>query len=158
MADPIPPATDAEIAEARARNADGRGWPVTAENPRPIERAIDRLLARLERAESERDALLARAPHRPFDVRAADVLADEVAVLVRRKVIGSRSPAADALLDYGWGRMDAGGGDELADAILATPDKGSDDERPPQVQPSIVCPSCGAHYWARALAKEPRRG
>lgn len=32
--------------------------------------------------------------------RDADRLADEVAVLVRRDVIGSRSPAADALLDY----------------------------------------------------------
>lgn len=36
----------------------------------------------------------------PFDKRCADALADEVAVLVRRKVIDSRSPAADALLDY----------------------------------------------------------
>lgn len=36
----------------------------------------------------------------PFDRRAANALADEVAVLVRRQVIDSRSPAADALLDY----------------------------------------------------------
>jgi hypothetical protein len=35
-----------------------------------------------------------------WDRRAADALADEVAVLVRRHVIDSRSPAADALLDY----------------------------------------------------------
>ncbi len=36
----------------------------------------------------------------PLDKVCADALADEVAVLVRRKVIDSRSPAADALLDY----------------------------------------------------------
>lgn len=36
----------------------------------------------------------------PMDKRCADALADEVAVLVRRKVIDMRSPAADALLDY----------------------------------------------------------
>lgn len=35
-----------------------------------------------------------------FSKRCADALADEVAVLVDRKVIDSRSPAADALLDY----------------------------------------------------------
>lgn len=34
------------------------------------------------------------------DQRAADRLADEVAVLVRRKIIDARSPAGDALLDY----------------------------------------------------------
>ncbi len=37
---------------------------------------------------------------RTFKDRAADALADEVAVLVQRKVIDSRSPAADALLDF----------------------------------------------------------
>lgn len=36
----------------------------------------------------------------PWAKRAADALADEVAVLVRRRVIDARSPAADALLDY----------------------------------------------------------
>jgi len=35
-----------------------------------------------------------------LDKRCADALADEVAVLVKRGVIDSRSPAADALLDY----------------------------------------------------------
>ena len=35
-----------------------------------------------------------------FDMRAADALADAVDVLVQRKEIDSRSPAADALLDY----------------------------------------------------------
>lgn len=43
--------------------------------------------------ERQRDEALSR-------VRCADAIADEVAVLVRRKVIDSRSPAADALLDY----------------------------------------------------------
>jgi len=37
---------------------------------------------------------------RPILRRCADALADEVAVLVCRQVIDSRSPAADALLDY----------------------------------------------------------
>lgn len=36
----------------------------------------------------------------PLDKRCADALADEVDILVRKKVISSRSPAADALLDY----------------------------------------------------------
>ena len=36
----------------------------------------------------------------PFDKLTAEVLADEVAVLVRRGVLDSRSPVADALLDY----------------------------------------------------------
>jgi hypothetical protein len=36
----------------------------------------------------------------PFDKRCADRLADEVDVLIQRKIIDSRSPAADALLDY----------------------------------------------------------
>jgi hypothetical protein len=35
-----------------------------------------------------------------FDKRAADALAREVQNLIDRKVIDSRSPAADALLDY----------------------------------------------------------
>lgn len=37
---------------------------------------------------------------RTFRSRAADALADEVAVLVRRRVIDFRDPAADALLDF----------------------------------------------------------
>lgn len=36
----------------------------------------------------------------PFDRTAADRLADEVATLVRRRVLDARSPAGDALLDY----------------------------------------------------------
>lgn len=38
--------------------------------------------------------------YRPFAMRAADVLADEADVLVHRKVVDTRSPLADALLDY----------------------------------------------------------
>ena len=69
-------------------------------------------LARLGRADEVRfdlaDQLLAatqeverlRAIAGTFDKRCADRLAEEVAVLVLRKVIDSRSPAADALLDY----------------------------------------------------------
>lgn len=43
---------------------------------------------------------LGSPPIRTWDQRAADALADEVDVLVRRKAIDSRSPAADALLGY----------------------------------------------------------
>lgn len=39
-------------------------------------------------------------PLMTFDRRAADALADEVGVLIYRKVIDARSPAGDALLDY----------------------------------------------------------
>lgn len=35
-----------------------------------------------------------------FDKRCADALADEADVLVRRKIVDTRSPVADALLDY----------------------------------------------------------
>jgi hypothetical protein len=45
-------------------------------------------------------ALMAAQDQVPFDKRCADALADEVDVLVRRKAIDSRSPAADALLSY----------------------------------------------------------
>jgi hypothetical protein len=53
----------------------------------------------------ERDALRAEVERlrqiaSTFDKRCGDRLADEVDVLVCRKVIDSRSPAADALLDY----------------------------------------------------------
>lgn len=49
----------------------------------------------------DREAQLANALSvRGFDRNCADKLADEVAVLVRRRVIDSRSAAADALLDY----------------------------------------------------------
>lgn len=44
--------------------------------------------------------LEAIVPRKPFDVRCADALADEVDVLIHRKVIDMRSPAADALLEY----------------------------------------------------------
>lgn len=36
----------------------------------------------------------------PFARRAADALADEVAALVRRRIVDYRDPVADALLDY----------------------------------------------------------
>lgn len=50
--------------------------------------------------------ILARTPPEPFDVRAANALAHEVDQLVRRKVLDSRSLAADALLDYVHGEPD----------------------------------------------------
>ena len=46
------------------------------------------------------DAHLSAVDASPFDRLCADRLADEVAVLVRRGALDSRSPAADALLDY----------------------------------------------------------
>lgn len=65
----------------------------------------DRLRAEMQcgaaKEECERlQAALDKRPLRTFDQLAADRLADEVAVLVRRKVIDARSPAGDALLDY----------------------------------------------------------
>ncbi len=58
----------------------------------------NRTLVGRQRAELAR--VRAMLPREPFDVRCADALADAVDVLVQRKVIDSRSPAADALLDY----------------------------------------------------------
>jgi hypothetical protein len=57
------------------------------------------LLAHIAAQDLEITALR-RRPLRSFDQLGADRLADEVAVLVRRRVIDARSPAADALLDY----------------------------------------------------------
>lgn len=57
----------------------------------------DDLRLRIHVLEVEKEALLAV---RGFDRSCADALADEVAVLVLRKEIDARSPAADALLDY----------------------------------------------------------
>lgn len=48
----------------------------------------------------EENADLRRRPLRTFDQLGADRLADEVAVLVHRRVVDARSPVADALLDY----------------------------------------------------------
>lgn len=80
------------------------GAPVLpAEEIRSLRAELAATLARAEKAERERDAAidaLAEKGLSPLARRAADALADEVAVLVRRKVVDSRSPAADALLDY----------------------------------------------------------
>jgi len=46
-----------------------------------------------------------RDPGDRLDKVGADRLAEEVEVLIERKVIGSRSPAADALLDYREGKI-----------------------------------------------------
>jgi hypothetical protein len=64
----------------------------------------------LESVVSERDRIRgdlaalterhSKCPLRTFDQIAADRMADEIALLVRRKEIDARSPAADALLDY----------------------------------------------------------
>lgn len=50
-----------------------------------------------------------------LDRRCADALADEVDVLVRTRIIDSRSPAADALLDYRNGKPTT----ERSDRIVA---------------------------------------
>lgn len=65
---------------------------ISAANPAVVLALLDRI-DRLEKA-------LDAAPVRTFDSRCADALADEVDLLVRRRVIDIRSPAADALLDY----------------------------------------------------------
>jgi hypothetical protein len=59
---------------------------------------LKEIAAQLRAAEGERDAL--RADRTGMKIRAADALADEVQVLIRRNVIDVRSPAGDALLDY----------------------------------------------------------
>lgn len=61
--------------------------------------AAEALADRLAVAEVELDTYRKKGLG-PFGKRAADILADEVNALVRRKVIDARSPAADALLDY----------------------------------------------------------
>lgn len=58
------------------------------------------ILDALDAAERERDEARVALPRMPFDVRCADALADEVDALIAAKIIDSRSPAADALLDY----------------------------------------------------------
>lgn len=75
--------------------------------PYPTADAYEKACAALHAAKAERDTLRAegerlkaRMPREPFDVRCADALANEVDRLVRRRIIDSRSPAADALVEY----------------------------------------------------------
>lgn len=74
--------------------------------PKPVlsyQQGVQKLVGELR---AEREVLLAqldalrKEPLRTMKDRAADHLADEVQVLVQRRVIDSRSPAGDALLDY----------------------------------------------------------
>lgn len=60
---------------------------------------LDELTERHARAAAELETYRTKGAG-PWEKRAADRLADEVNVLVRRKIIDARSPAADALLDY----------------------------------------------------------
>lgn len=53
-----------------------------------------------DRAYQERDEAKWRAETAQLRIHDAERLADEVDVLVQRKVIDARSPAADALLDF----------------------------------------------------------
>jgi len=64
------------------------------------EKRATAIVDEIDRLREENAGLRARLPRKPFDVRCADALADEVAVLVRRRVIDARSPAGDALLSY----------------------------------------------------------
>lgn len=63
-----------------------------------LRNASARAVAAEERAERAEKAILSFGS--PFDKRGADRLADEVAALIRLRVISERSPVADALLDY----------------------------------------------------------
>jgi hypothetical protein len=56
-------------------------------------------VATLQAKVEELETALASAP-RPFAIRAADALADEVAALVKRGVLHTRTPVTDALEDY----------------------------------------------------------
>lgn len=58
------------------------------------------ILAERDALKAELAQLKARIPREPFDVRCADALADEVAVLIKSGRLDTRSPAGDALLDY----------------------------------------------------------
>lgn len=60
-------------------------------------------------------ASLSKRPLRTFAQIGADRLADEVDVLVRRKVIDSRDPAADALVDYRDGHPTSARSDRMVD-------------------------------------------
>lgn len=84
----------------------------------PIAAGAQHMLARAEAAEAW------VAQFGPFKKRAADTLADEVAVLIRHKVISMRSPVADALLDYrnppATERADRMAALEAANATLTT--------------------------------------
>lgn len=67
------------------------------------EEIADRTCSHIQGLESEMSALqswVAEMKLQALRAKYAEALADEVAVLVRRKVIDSRSPAADALLDF----------------------------------------------------------
>lgn len=73
-----------------------------------LERAVERLyetgwVGKLQRDMLAREILELRAGAKPLDSfsqRAAHALADEVDVLIAWHVIDSRSPAADALVDF----------------------------------------------------------
>lgn len=67
---------------------------------RGVSQRMRAVFEQLKEENAQLRAELAKRPLRSFDQTAADLLADEVAALVRLKVIDSRSPAADALLDY----------------------------------------------------------
>lgn len=89
------------IAEGRAHAADIHPW--RPDMPAGLQRWLRaNLAALLTGYESALDevARINSQPMRLVDHLAAQHMADEIAVLVRRKVIDSRSPAADALLDY----------------------------------------------------------
>jgi hypothetical protein len=77
--------------------------------------AVRRLRDEVTAARASRSA--PPAPARFFDKRAADVLACEVQRLIERKVIDSRSPAADALLDY----VDPGPNESVPELLAASP-------------------------------------
>lgn len=71
-------------------------------SPKELEmrQALNASACRIRKLNEEVLELKFRAPRMPFDVRCADALADEVEKLVKSKELDSRSPAADALLDY----------------------------------------------------------
>jgi hypothetical protein len=87
----------------------------------------------------------------PFDKRGADRLAREAAALIRRGVVGSRSPLADALLDYAPGLCDstalavapAGAARTGEDATGRTADEKAAGVRLDDGLPTYPCERCG---------------
>jgi hypothetical protein len=89
---------EAALVVAQARIAEAEQALVECREERRL--IVENGDSNLLRVTSERDEAIKRADLRRFRDIAADRLADEVSVLVRRNVISARCPAADALLDY----------------------------------------------------------
>lgn len=106
------------------------------------------------------EARTASAGPHVFDKRAADALAREVQKLIDRKVIDSRSPAADALLDY----VDPGPNESVPEKLAAPPPPRTRARSLAMSDPCDTCPHfdgllCGpsCEHWQIFLKGEAAR-